>query len=175
MSVCWLKCAGRGIVSGQLQIQLDDLRNCDLRRSCYAIEGESLQAQPTQRKKTTRTLFPLPNWSFLSRVRGARSPILGHSPIWIGGGTGVSQAWAVRGRLFIDIQAGHWEFLSSRSSRPGIDPSGFFCSFLGFSAGGDEKSKVLLDNPTFLRAIFVVRLENMFDMAVAQEDPGLFW
>lgn len=83
----------------------------------------------------------------------------------MGGGGGDSQAWAVKGSDLTDIQDAQPPLPSSSSSRPGLYPGGgFFRNLFGVRGGfdeGSEKSNVSLEMPAFLRAILVVRLENM--------------
>lgn len=125
---------------------------------------ENVQAQPTQRRKTTRTGRPRPNSSFLSRSSGARSPIFGTSATGTGGGGGENHGATVMGRAFIDIHAGQpppFGFSSAESSL--LEPLLFF---LVSDEPPPLKSKLLLLSPTFLSAILVVRLDSMTTMAV---------
>lgn len=121
--------------------------------------GQVIQAHPTQRRKRIITGFPPPKVSWRSRSRGARSPGLGHSAMGTGGGAGDNQACAVSGSFLVLIHAGQPEFDSSKSSRPGKEPSLGLLDLLAF----DEKSRASLDSPTFLIASFVVKLANILD------------
>lgn len=124
----------------------------------------SLQAHPTQRKKTTITFLPPPKVSSLSRSSGAVSPTFGLSAIGMGGGTGVNQGWTVNGRDFTVIQAGQ------------AGPSLSGADFLDESESDHGRLNDLFDKPTFLRATFVARLENIVfwcGPAIAQTGRGV--
>lgn len=64
-------------------------------------EGENVQAQPTQRIKTTRALCPPPSFNLPSRSTGAASPTVGTRPMATGGGLGASHGVTVSGRLML--------------------------------------------------------------------------
>lgn len=141
--------------------------------------GGNVQAQPTQRRKTTRTLRPPPNSSFRSRSRGATSPTRGTRATGTGGGGGENQGWTVSGRFLTDIQLVQPP-PSPPSSAPGFAsafvPGGLFFSLLGgrgaAAAGLElEKSRASLGRPSFLRAILVVRLESMVAPPYAARRP----
>jgi len=126
----------------------------------------NVQAQPTQRKKTTSVRFP-PSFSRAWLSTGALSPTLGTRATWTGGGAGVNHGLMVSGRLCTfhepiqDAQP-----FSASSSGVGC----FLRSLLGSrravpvdEGGADhvERSKVEEGRPTFLRAILVPRLDSM--------------
>lgn len=113
-----------------------------------------------------RTHLPPPMATFRSLSIGACSPILGSSASGIGGGGGESHGWTVRGRFLTVIHAGQAEAFSSSSST-GPFGSLFLRSFGGGSFAGEEKLKVSEERPTFLRASFVARLENIVDELVS--------
>lgn len=112
--------------------------------------GFDLHAQPTHRRNTTSTGPPRPHTIFLSLSSGASSPTLGISATGTGGWGGASHGCTVMGRAFTDIQAGHGESSSADGARSS------FGALEGF-----EKLKVSEEMPAFLRASFVVRLENI--------------
>lgn len=116
---------------------------------------DDVQAQPTQRRKTTMVRLPLPKVSSRSRSRGAGWPIWGGGETATGGGVGVSQGWTVKGRFLTVIQAGQAD-LSSLVSKEGTEDRE---DFLEASSQGSLKES--LEMPAFFRAILVARLENM--------------
>lgn len=128
----------------------------------------SLQAQPTQRRKTTIVLrFPPEGPSCGDKMRsgsvGARSPILGGLETGTGGGGGESQGWTVSGREETENQ----DLLSVL-----LGSGGDFLSLFGCldGCGDDEVSllkaleiceKVSDGKPIFLSAAFCARPENI--------------
>lgn len=136
---------------------------------CVRGEGSDVQAQPTQRRKTTSTGLPRPNSSFLSRSSGARSPGFGDAAATgTGGGGGENHGATVMGSDFIDIHAGHPPALSSA-------PSSLEPLLEGFeSVDPPPKSRDLLFRPTFFRAILVVKLASMM-MIPSQVCVGGLW
>jgi hypothetical protein len=127
----------------------------------------NVQAQPTQRRKTTRTCLP-PNCSCLSRSMGARSPTRGHSVATAtDDGGGDSHACAVSGSLRTDIHFGQLLFGSLSSSRS--------FTLLLEVLDGEEKLKVSLEMPILRMASLVVKLvvrsENIV-AAVGVESEG---
>lgn len=64
---------------------------------------ECIQAQPTQRRKTTSVLRP-PSFNLPSLSTGAVSPTLGTAATATGGGGGASHGCTVNGRLKLGIQ-----------------------------------------------------------------------
>lgn len=124
-----------------------------------------LQAQPTQRRKTTSTLLPPPSTSLPSLSLGAGPPTFGHSGATAtGGGAGESHAWAVRGSFFTVIHLGHAE-ASSRSSLAG-PVAADLVSLLDFGDSDEEKLRTSLGMPNFFMASFVPRLENILVVLV---------
>ena len=131
-----------------------------------------LQAQPAQRRNTTRTLLPPPNTSFPSLSCGAESPIRGTAATSTGGGGGASHGCIVSGSDLTDIQPVQLLLLSS-SSMSGRGEGGALRSLLGTRAGSlEEKSKVLLERPTLLSAIFVARSPNIVGTASSQREQA---
>lgn len=112
--------------------------------------GLDSHAQPTHRRKTTRTGPPRPHTIFLSLSSGASSPTLGSSATGIGGWGGASHGWTVMGRALTDIQAGHGEPSSAGGAGSCLE-----------AVGGLVKLKVSEESPAFLRTSLVERLENM--------------
>ena len=126
----------------------------------------NVQAQPTQRIKTTSALLPRPSLSLASRSAGAASPTEGTLPVATGAGLGDSHGVTASGRLFMLMLGTHEDqpALSSSSSQPCGGP--FLRSLLVSRRDGsvrDEKSNVSDLTPTFLRASLVERFASMVD------------
>lgn len=111
------------------------------------MDGIDLHAQPTHLRNTTSTGPPRPHTILLSLSSGASSPTCGSLPTGIGGGGGVSHGWTEMGSPFTDIHSGQDQSSSSAAVARLL---------------GRFDVKVSEEMPTFLRASFVARLENMF-------------
>lgn len=137
----------------------------------------NIQAQPTHRKNTTITRFPAPRTNFPSISTGARVPTAGElAATGTGGGGGDSHACAVRGRLLTLIHLGGQAVAGASSRSLSAAAAALRSRFdVGGGAAGDAKFRASLGTPSFLRASFVPRLENMIFFISSSSFPWGVW